>query len=292
MTIQSRMKTQSIRSYGIVFMLILLLILGGCTSTSATSQPQAFVDVSGSMPEYSLVELTEESDLIIKGTISNKSEPIAIRPANGGADTLYTDFEIQVEETYRGEADGDKVILRLQGGETEKLVVHSDLEPDVDVGESYVFFLFRPVPNGREITERDFYYLVASYMGLMSEYPVSDIAMDESAVDEQEFNEPEQRLFTNAQLVLDNNDVVIQENDEVIKEDEISEVIMGINEETPVDTDWRMEGMAPELAEKLENEEISLEEFEEEYIKEYPYATVIDADDIVTGLEGLNQSVE
>ena len=116
----------------------------------------------------SLQEIMDESDLVVMGFLLEQSPGFQVKSTDGEVST-FTNYFFQVTDTYRGEAPGDVITFRAEGGTVEQVkTVVQDSCPFVEE-QSYLLFLRRPQAGDTFATQGDYYTLVGGAEGV---YPV------------------------------------------------------------------------------------------------------------------------
>ena len=119
------------------------ILLTGCRNTQ-TTQPKSSAGSaeqgsSGSLvPALSQDELIAQSSLIVKGTISEVSDVFQVKPETGGDASSYVDNTVHIEQTLRGQADADTVIVRVQDDHQA-----STEDAKLEQGKEYLLFLYQ-----------------------------------------------------------------------------------------------------------------------------------------------------
>lgn len=131
----------------------------GCRSTKVRELPKGTdtVVMSGITEQYSLETLSEQSTLVLYGTVSSIQEPILVKSAFGAV-SVYTDVEITPKEIYRGEAK-EKVTLRLPGGLMNGEYYDYPDIPELEINGDYLFYLYHSSKGCGVYTKGDEYYL-------------------------------------------------------------------------------------------------------------------------------------
>ncbi len=126
--------------------------------------------ISGILQEKTVEDLVAESEVIVRGTIADVSEPYQIQAVSGDV-SIFTDYTIVPEQLLRAPEDiGDHVILRMQGGKIGKNRTIVDENPSLQKGDSGVFFLYRPhMGGGYNTLGDDYYYLSGMEQGAFLE---------------------------------------------------------------------------------------------------------------------------
>lgn len=125
--------------------------------------------VSGIIEEMDMDELTEKSNLIIRGVVADIGTPIQIEAVGGGI-TNFTNYTIQVSDVISG-TETETAIVRVQGGTVNDLEVICDEAPDLVLGKEYILFLYRPDLGGGYNTTGDYHYITGMYQGV---YEIGD----------------------------------------------------------------------------------------------------------------------
>ena len=118
----------------------------------------------------SLQEIMDESDLVVMGFLLEQSPGFQVRSTDGEVST-FTNYFFQVTDTYRGEAPGDVITLREEGGTVGQ--VKTVVADDYDFAEqqAYLLFLQRPRAGDTFATQGDYYTLTGGWQGV---YPAGD----------------------------------------------------------------------------------------------------------------------
>lgn len=120
------------------------------------------------MEHMSLQDIMDESDLVVMGFLLEQSPGFQVKSTDGEVST-FTNYFFQVTDTYRGEAPGDVITLREEGGTVEQVkTVVQDSCPFVEE-QSYLLFLRRPQAGDTFATQGDYYTLVGGAEGV---YPI------------------------------------------------------------------------------------------------------------------------
>lgn len=121
---------------------------------------------TGLLPQKDLEDLVVESNLIIRAVPSSEEAPIRVQNTYGNI-MNYTEYKLQVSETIQGEPL-DTVTLRMPeyGADEDGMDVFWEDKLELNIGQEYIFFLYRPDYGGGCHTEGDYYYLTGSRQGL------------------------------------------------------------------------------------------------------------------------------
>lgn len=71
------------------------------------------------MEHMSLQDIMDESDLVVMGFLLEQSPGFQVKSTDGEVST-FTNYFFQVTDTYRGEAPGDVITLREEGGTVDQ----------------------------------------------------------------------------------------------------------------------------------------------------------------------------
>lgn len=111
-------------------------------------------------------EMTEASDLIVKGRIIDKKD-LQIKPAfDGGRVLEATDYYVELSDVLRGEAEAETVTVRVIGTPADDIEYVSNILPVLFPGQEYLFLLYQPGMGGGYNTEGNYYYIMNSNMGV------------------------------------------------------------------------------------------------------------------------------
>lgn len=274
-----------------ILALALLCVAGFGLWNWAQSSNQRIVRISTSYPHFELDELVLESDLVVKGTVIEKTEPFKIKPANGGDISIFTDYVIQVEKTLRGK-EAKTLNLRMQGGEIGDLTVISEDEGLVDVGESYILFLYHPFAGGGYHTKGDYYYLTGGPQALFStvdgletyssedvgQIPLETVGGPDRFAGEKAASELS--IFSNldAELLEEKNDFSAEllGGSIALSEQDFTKDLAEFNEETPVDPDYSKKQAEKSLKENLKSGFINQREYDEAMRFDAAYAEIVE----------------
>ena len=72
------------------------------------------------MEHMSLQDIMDESDLVVMGFLLEQSPGFQVKSTDGEVST-FTNYFFQVTDTYRGEAPGDVITLREEGGTVDQV---------------------------------------------------------------------------------------------------------------------------------------------------------------------------
>ena len=120
------------------------------------------------MEHMSLQEIMNESDLVVMGFLLEQSPGFQVKSTDGEVST-FTNYFFQVTDTYRGEAPGDVITLREEGGTVEQVKTVVADSYDFAEQQAYLLFLQRPRAGDTFATQGDYYTLVGGAEGV---YPI------------------------------------------------------------------------------------------------------------------------
>ncbi|MBQ7035751.1 MAG: hypothetical protein IJN34_08450 [Clostridia bacterium] len=103
-------------------------------------------------PAMTAEEQIEKAHLIVKGTFEDKSKAFRFSSSN------FTDYDLTVEEVYRGDAAaGDVLSVRVEEGLVGTLWVETVHEPKIRLGDTVFVYLYQ--------TGGDYYYVLNGKSG-------------------------------------------------------------------------------------------------------------------------------
>ncbi len=132
------------------------------------------VILSGSYGAIDYNGLINDSDIIVKGVITQKGElympDMSLPQKYGPPDNIpRTDYTLEVSEVYKGNPS-DNVIVRVEGGVYDGIEYKLDRDPDLKVGDEYLLFL-REGDMYKKSADDLHYEIIQVSAGC---YPVSD----------------------------------------------------------------------------------------------------------------------
>lgn len=218
----------------------LCLLLGGGWMLRQWFSP---VHISGLMPALTEQEMIEKSHLIVKGTFEDKSKAFQVRSADQTEESNFTDYYLTVEEVYRGDAvAGDIIAVRIQGGFVGTVNVVSDMDPEINVGDTVFVHLYQPGIGGGFETNEDYYYVLSGIDGL--------------------FHYEDETTLVNPKTKGTKNIP------------ELKAEIQRINQTTPVNKNWVYEESLENAKKNLETGFITEKEYNEMLKEQQTYGTV------------------
>lgn len=269
-----------------ILMLSVFLFAAVLLSCSADGG-QEIATVNKAYARYELTELATRADLIVKGTVSGKSDPIKIKPTNGGDASLFTDLSVDVESVYRGKANSDTVTVRVQGGELDDFIVESPDDAVIEIGTTYIFFLYQPA-WGMYITENNPYEIISGPQSVFTEVAQEKIAKSEQqlTVDHLEGIEAvtadslsEDRIFCNERIDPQADSGLDDENTIFLADTVFAREMEAFNEAVPIDPEFMKKESAENLKHNLDNGFITQEEYDQEMSRDWDhpqYAEIIE----------------
>ena len=124
--------------------------------------------VHGIMPEKEVPQLVADTDVIVVGKVDqinpsmwSNENPYA--PVDARA-IIQTDIDVNVTDVLKGELnDPEKVVVRIEKGETDDAILTSEGYPDFSENEDVMLFLSRD--DGDLATSEDYYVLTGMRQG-------------------------------------------------------------------------------------------------------------------------------
>lgn len=166
-----------------IFLSVLITIINcsGCETKSQQQQSEKkeiFIDGSIANKPDDLLIL--DSDLIITGTVKEIGKSKWSNPnfekGKEIRNIIRTDIYVEVDNFIYGKSSTNTVAVRINKGEDETTIVHSEGYPDFTVGEKVLLFLARE--RGDVATDEDYYILVGMNQG---KYNLEDSGKAEGA---------------------------------------------------------------------------------------------------------------
>jgi len=111
-------------------------------------------------------ELMEGSALVVYGRVTGRSEAFIIENPIIGARSVFTDYYVKVYEVLRGETDSDEIIVRMEGGATDELVLINYDAPLLGQNGEYILFLSVPSYYAFD-TPGNYYYVFGGKLGII-----------------------------------------------------------------------------------------------------------------------------
>ena len=109
------------------------------------TQEKIVQTVEGSMPAYTLEELSIGTKYAITGTVKQIT-PIVVK-SERMEPTIFSDVVIKVKEDLNGLYDKKEISVRIQGGTIDNLQTVSDPSAEFEVGERVLFFVADKEPD-------------------------------------------------------------------------------------------------------------------------------------------------
>lgn len=184
----------------LVFMIVIGIIFINKTASSAVTEPDekdqeaAYCVVSQYSVPYTLDDLIEQSNLVVRGTVKNISDPFMIRGVNGIGELTYTDYDIDVSEVVRGNLPSDtrSVVVRMEGDPSNNLMIYESA-PILDKEREYLLFLQKPGMGGGFNTEGDYYYILGLRQGVYENAEQENVLLSEDNAD---------KVFISQEIIL------------------------------------------------------------------------------------------
>ena len=206
--------------------------------------------VTGLLPELGYEELMEKSSLVVRGKIIEQSKTFQITPTFSGSPSNFKDYYLQVNEVLRGDSNPDDIVsIRIQGGFVNGLDVIAEEEPDLNVGDEVLAYLYQSNMGSAYNTEGDYYYIVGVNQGVFY--------LDENAKD----SDDKVRFYSTEGSEVE-WDIVVSELNE-------------FNQRNPVNENLVYDEFLENLNRNLKNEFITQEEYEILLNGVNEYATIV-----------------
>lgn len=209
------------------------------------------IHMNASLPEMTVEEIAEESNLVAIGTLKEISPGFCIQSVEGGT-MNYTEYYFQISDTCRGVApdNADQIAaVRIPGGEANGVNMIWEDAPTLEVDETYLLFLYKPQMGGSFNTEGDYYYLSGDTRGI---YQVDSATAFSKTTDD---------VYTSS------------DGTKRISHNELIQLIDQVNEEIPADIDMRYQEFLENQQYNLETGFISQEEYDRFLSEAQRYAT-------------------
>lgn len=119
----------------------------GITTTKITPQPGDRIEISsGQLVPMDIDQLILESSCILIGRVVDilASQETATGGNFGTQGGIYTNVIIQPIYNLYGKSDNEPVAVRIEGGRIDGLVTLVEDQPEFDLGEDSLLFLYRP----------------------------------------------------------------------------------------------------------------------------------------------------
>lgn len=155
---------------------------GDGPSTAAVAQrsfsPRGMVQHSSPLlPGFSLRELAERAELIVRGEVVGISDSFLVKPVDDAEPKFFEDVYVRVDEvlagapSYAGKQDGEAatVVVRTEGGAGELIATVNDGTPDFKEGQEYLLFLYQYDDGSYYNTEGEHYFIVGVEGGAWQE---------------------------------------------------------------------------------------------------------------------------
>lgn len=119
------------------------------------------------LPEVSLTDLVESSNLIVRGNFVEKSEAVHIQEAHGDHIDVFRKYTIQVNEVFKNDTDfeGGTIEIQIECRDQEHKKFHDDLD-DLSFQGDKLYFLFKPTDGGKHVTTCPCYLLPYSELNI------------------------------------------------------------------------------------------------------------------------------
>ena len=141
---------------------ILIIVLAVTLTYTLSHINLQTIEIRSLMPRYNFNELITNSHVIVKGQITGDADVFTVRPANGADDSVFTQYQFEVDDVIRGDVtEGETIGIRFQGGQNGNLrVINFSEEIDLNDNEQLVLFLRRVTVGGALATNDEYYIIV------------------------------------------------------------------------------------------------------------------------------------
>jgi len=136
----------------------------------------AFIRQTATFAYYSEERLMERAALVVYGRAIGRSEPFFIENIYSGARAVFTDYLFEVYEVFRGEIVSREVIVRVEGGITDEMILIVDYIPEFERGREYILFLTLP-GLGPFDAPGEYYHILG---GLQGVFPIDEVSSEGS----------------------------------------------------------------------------------------------------------------
>lgn len=128
--------------------------------TELETQEKVVQVVSGSMPNYTLEQLSSGTEYAIVGKVKQIT-PVALTTERMEL-TIFSDVVVKVKEDLNGLYDEEEITVRIHGGTVDNLQTISKPSAEFEVGEKVLFFV-----ADKELDSMwgDNYYVAGGYLG-------------------------------------------------------------------------------------------------------------------------------
>lgn len=129
------------------------------------------------LPGFSLRELAERAELIVRGQVVSISDSFLVKPVDDAEPKFFENVYVRVDEVLAGApsyADGQDeeaatIAVRTEGGAGELIATVNDGTPDFSEGQEYLLFLYQYDDGSYYNTEGNHYFIVGVEGGAWQE---------------------------------------------------------------------------------------------------------------------------
>lgn len=114
--------------------------------------------------DYSPEMLSTQSAVIATGKITGRSDAFQVI-GYSGAITVFTDFYFTITDSIKGTPYAETVSVRIPGGKVGNYEEVFSPDPQFNVGDEYLLFLYNPGRGSSFVTEEEHYFLVGFSQG-------------------------------------------------------------------------------------------------------------------------------
>jgi len=113
-------------------------------SENAELQEVQVIELRGSLPDFTVDELAEGTNYAIIGKVKEIT-PVKVEREN--RDTIFSDVTLSVKEVLYGDYTEKEIIVRIQGGQVDNLLVDAPSEASFKKNEKVLVFVAGPEPE-------------------------------------------------------------------------------------------------------------------------------------------------
>jgi hypothetical protein len=135
-------------------------------STEVTSEYKT-VTIFVETPKLEIHDLLEKSWVVAEGKFTGKSDAFQIK-STGGIVNNFTDYYFEISTIHRGITQKNTVTVRTEGGTVGKYQEIWEGVSQIEVGNSYLLFLYNPGHGGFFNTAGDYYYILGNTQGIFT----------------------------------------------------------------------------------------------------------------------------
>ncbi|MDO5784388.1 MAG: hypothetical protein Q4P20_04910 [Eubacteriales bacterium] len=151
-----------------IWIMALGILLTGCGDRAVTEQSvvgsRTEQQTGSVLPAMTQEDMIAQSTLIVRGVVTERSEPFYIAPSNGGDPGSFTDYTVSVSEVLYGDSGTRQIAVRVQG-KTENAGT-ADYAPELPIDKELLIYLYEPDEDDLYRTDGTYYYVTGMYRGV------------------------------------------------------------------------------------------------------------------------------